>query len=103
MAGIKVEWSVEAKSDLIDILGFYIKRNGNAIYSKKLNSQIKRSIAFLVKNPSLGKQTDEASVRALVTANYQIIYEIFDKLILIILIWDCRRSPEDKVIHTRKK
>ena len=67
MAGIKVEWSVEAKLDLIDILDFYIKRNGNAVYSKKLNSQKNRSITFLVKNPLLGKQTDDSPVRALIT------------------------------------
>ena len=34
MAGIKVEWSIEAKSALIDILDFYIRRNGNAFIAK---------------------------------------------------------------------
>ena len=102
MAGIKVEWSVEAKLDLIDILDFYIKRNGNAVYSKKLNSKIKGSLTFLVKNPFLGKQTEDASVRVLITGDYQILYEVFDKLIFIIMIWDCRRAPEEKVTDTRK-
>ena len=103
MAGIKVKWSAEAKSDLFDILDFYIKRNGNAVYSKKLYSKINRSITYLVKNPFLGKQTEDASVRALITGDYQILYEVFDKLIFIIMIWDCRRAPEEKVIDTRGK
>jgi len=103
MAGIKVEWSVEAKSDLIDILDFYIRRNGNSIYSKKLNLQINKSISLLQKKPFLGKQTEDASVRALITGDYQILYEVFDKLIFIIMIWDCRRAPEEKVIDTRGK
>ncbi len=103
MAGIKVEWSAEAKSDIKDILDFYIKRNGNAIYSKKLYSRINKSIALLAKKPFLGKQTEEVPVRALITGDYHILYEVFDKLILIIMIWDCRRAPEDRVIDTRKK
>jgi plasmid stabilization system protein ParE len=102
MAGIKVEWSVEAKTDLFDILDYYIKRNGNTVYSRKLNTRINRSIIYLAKNPFLGKQTEDASVRALITGDYQILYEVFDKLILIIMIWDCRRAPEEKILDSRK-
>ncbi len=103
MADIKIEWSVEARSDLLDILDFYILRNGNANYSKKLFSGIYKSIKLIARNPLLGKQTDDPAIRALITGDYQIIYEIFDKLILIIMIWDCRRDPGDKIIDTRKK
>lgn len=103
MAGIKIKWSVEAKSDLLDILEFYIEHNKSSIYSKKLNSRIKRSITLLTKNPLLGKQTDEKKVRALITGEYQIIYEVFKELILIIMIWDCRRDPEERVLDTRKR
>ena len=103
MVRIKIEWSLEARMDLLDILQFYIKRNGNSVYSKKLYSQIIKSVKLLVKNPFLGKQSEDASVRALISGDYQILYEVFDKLILIIMIWDCRRDPEDKVIDLRKK
>jgi len=103
MVTIKIEWSVEAKLDLSDILEFYINRNGNSIYSKKLYSRINKIIKLLSKNPFLGKRTEDAHVRALITGDYQIIYEVFDKLILIIMIWDCKRAPEDKVIDIRKK
>lgn len=103
MVAIKVEWSVEAQLDLSDILEFYINRNGTSIYSKKLYSRIKKSIKLLSKHPFLGKLTENAHVRALITGDYQIIYEVFDNLILIIMIWDCNRAPEDKVINIRKK
>lgn len=103
MAGLKIDWSAEARLDLYDILEFYIKRNGTATYSKKLNSRISKSIKLLSKNPFIGTQTDYDSVRALVTGEYQIIYEIFDPLILIIMVWDCRRDPEDKIIGQSKK
>ena len=103
MAQHKIEWSIEARQDLISILEFYIQRNGNATYSKKLNSRIKKSIKLLSKNPLIGTQSEIDSVRALITGDYQIIYEIFDRLILIIMVWDCRRNPEDKIIGNRIK
>jgi len=103
MAKHKIEWSVEAKLDLYDILDFYIGRNGSATYSKKLNTKINKSIRLLSKNPLMGTQTDYNSVRALITGDYQIIYEIFNQLILVIMIWDCRRNPEDIRIGRRIK
>jgi plasmid stabilization system protein ParE len=103
MARIKIEWSIEAKSDLFDILEFYHSRNGNTIYSKKLSSKINKSITLLSKKPLLGKQTDDQPIRALITGDYQILYEVFDNLILIVMIWDCRRDPEDKIVDTRRK
>jgi toxin YoeB len=102
MVRIKVEWSLEARLDLIDILEFYIERNGNSIYSLKLIVLINKTIRLLVKNPFLGKQTDDPSIRAMITGDYQVIYELAEKSILIVMIWDCRRDPEDKIFSARK-
>ena len=103
MVAFKIEWTVEAKLDLSEVLEFYIHRNGNSIFSKKLYSRINQSIKLLSKHPLLGKLTEDAHVRALITGDYQIIYEVFDNLILVIMIWDCKRAPENKVIDIRKK
>ncbi len=103
MAKYKIEWSIEARLDLIDVLEFYIIRNKSAAYSKKLNSKIKRSIKLIIKNPLIGLQSQIDTVRALITGDYQIIYEIFDNVIVIIMIWDCRRDPEDKILDQRIK
>jgi plasmid stabilization system protein ParE len=103
MVKYKVAWSVEARLDLLDILEFYFLRNGNANYSRKLYSKINKSIKNATKNPFLGLQTDISSVRAIVTGDYQIIYEIIDKTLLIVMIWDCRRNPEDKLIFSNSK
>ena len=103
MVKFKIDWSIEAKLDLIDILDYYIKLNKSKTYSIKLNAKINMSIKLLSKNPFIGVSTDYDSVRALITGDYQIIYEIFDQLILVIMIWDCRRDPEDKIIDQRIK
>jgi plasmid stabilization system protein ParE len=103
MVKYKVEWSIEARLDFLDILDFYYQRNGNAKYSRKLNAKINKSINLVTKNPSLGLQTDVNSVRALINGDYQIIYEIIGTTILIVMVWDCRQNPEDKIITSRTK
>lgn len=103
MAKRKVDWSLDARLDLFDILDFYITRNGTATYSKKLNAKVNKSIKLISANPFIGIQTDYDSVRTLITGDYQIVYEIFDQLILIIMVWDCRRDPADKRIGQRIK
>jgi toxin YoeB len=99
----KIKWSIEARLDLLDILEYYIIRNKSTQYSKKINSKINSSIKFIIINPLIGLQTQIVSVRAFVTGDYQIIYEICDNLIIIIMIWDCRRDPEDKILDQRVK
>ena len=103
MAKYKIDWSVEARLDLIDILEFYIIRNKSALYSKKINAKINKSIKLITKNPLIGILSQIDSVRALITGDYQIIYEIFVDEIIIIMIWDCRRDPEDKILDQRIK
>ena len=103
MAKYKIEWSIEARLDLIDILEFYIKRNSSNSYSKKLNSKINRSLKLITNNPLIGLKSQIESVRALITVDYQIVYEISDNIILIVMIWDCRRDPGDKIIDQRIK
>jgi plasmid stabilization system protein ParE len=103
MAKYKIEWSIEARLDLIDILEFYINRNSSNSYSKKLNSKINRSLKLITNNPMIGLKSQIESVRALITGDYQIVYEISDNIILIVMIWDCRRDPGDKIIDQRIK
>jgi len=52
MVKYKIEWSIEARLDLIDILEFYIIRNKSALYSKKLNSKINKSIKLVSTLPN---------------------------------------------------
>ena len=98
MAEFKIEWSQEARLDLYDILDFYILRNGNATYSRKLFRQINKRIRLLRRNAFLGRQTDFPNVRALITGDFEIIYEVIEDTILIAMIWDCRRNPDNKFI-----
>jgi len=86
---------------LFDILEFFLKRNGSSSYSIKLNKSINKNIQHLSKNPFLGVQTDYESVRALILGEFQIIYEIIEDTILIVMVWDLRRNPEEKLLGRR--
>ena len=103
MAKRKIVWSKEAKNDLIEILNFYNERNGSPKYSIKLNNRINKSLQLISKYPNIGTESDYQSVRVIITGDYQIIYEIFDQLILVIMLWDCRRNFEGKKIGKRLK
>lgn len=101
MAKRKIRWSKAAKNDLFGILEFYNERNGSTSYSFKLNKRINKSLHLVAKYPNLGIATDYVSIRALIAGDYQIIYEVFDQLILVIMIWDTRRNPEDMKLGRR--
>ena len=103
MAKYQIEWSLEARQYLIDILQFYTERNQSTAYSIKLNSEINNNINHIAVNPFISKQTNYKSVRVLIEGNFEILYKIFDHFILIIMIWDSRRNPKDKNIGDRKK
>jgi len=51
----------------------------------------------------VGKHTELNSVGTLITGDYQIIYEIIEKTILIVMVWDCRRNPEDMINPNPKR
>jgi plasmid stabilization system protein ParE len=103
MAKYKISWSIEAEKDLIEVLEFYIQRNKTISYSQKLYSKIKKDISAISKNPKLGIRTEYDTVRVLITGDYQIVYEILDNNIVISMLWDCRRNPEDKKMGKRIK
>jgi toxin YoeB len=103
MAKRRIEWSVEARNDLIQILEFYNERNASFNYSIKIYKKIQQTLLTISKNPKIGLQTKYQSVKVFNTGYYQIIYEIYEQIILVIMIWDCRRNPNDKRIGTRIK
>ncbi len=90
----KIIWSQKAKSDLFAILEFYHKRNGTKVYSKKLNSTLRKSVRLLVKYAEIGTATDFQNVRNLIDGEYSIFYKIGTEQIEIITIWDNRKNPD---------
>ena len=96
----RIEWSERAEHIFMCILEFYALRNGNKIYSRKLNNQIHRTIDLLKKNPLLGKKTDIENVRVVFKSDYHVHYKVSDKILRILLIWDGRQNPKSLTIDS---
>lgn len=87
-------WSSRAKNDLFNILEFYYKRNGTKTYSVKLNTSIRTAIRLLETHPELGINVDIKDIRSLVHRDFNVFYEIKEKTIEIVMLWDSRQDPE---------
>jgi len=95
MAKRKIVWSDKAKIRRYQILEFYIKRNQDNTYSKRLNNRINNELKLLIKQPNLGIITEINGVRGLIIDDYILFYEDCKDKIIIHTIWDCRQNPQD--------
>ncbi len=72
----QVKWTPEAKSDLLDILEFWIEHNSSKTYSIYLNSLIKKQLKIIAHRPKIGKLSDFENVRKWIVRYYSIYYII---------------------------
>ena len=91
----KIVWSKDAQDDFLATLGYYAERNGSKTYSEKLAGQIQEAIERLREHSLLGRPTSDEKVRVLRQGNYQIYYETKNDEIVILVVWDIRRNPEE--------
>jgi plasmid stabilization system protein ParE len=103
VAQLKVFWTESAIRQRNFIFEYWIERNQNYNFVKKLNLQIKNVIRLLKKNPELGKQTDFKNTRALIIGNYSILYQKIDNQIIITGLWDNRQNPSQLLKYLLKK
>jgi plasmid stabilization system protein ParE len=103
VAQLKVFWTESAIRQRNFIFEYWIERNQNYNFVKKLNLQIKNVISLLKKNPELGKQTDFKNTRALIIGNYSILYQKIDNKIIITGLWDNRQNPNQLLKYLLKK
>lgn len=99
----QVVWSPEAENDLTNILEFYFYKVKAKSYAKKLNTIFEYEIEVILKYPLIGKECNSKKVRVKIVSHYQIIYEITNKVIYILRIWDSRQNPSKLPLEMRKK
>jgi plasmid stabilization system protein ParE len=98
----QVIWSPEAEKDLTNILEFYFYKVKAKGYAKKLNSIFEYEIEVILKYPLIGKTCNSKNVRVKIAGHYQIIYEITEKVIFVLRIWDSRQNPSKLSEEMRK-
>ncbi len=90
----KIVWTNSSKIELYQILEYFIERNQSKTYSLKLYKKINTEIVKLITQPEIGKITNMINVRALLIECYFIFYEINEKDIVILSVWDTRQNPK---------
>ena len=89
-----IVWSAVAKQNLKEIKRFFDTRNQNPEYSKKLLRVFKNAARVIERQPKIGKNTDIAGIKGFIVLNYIIFYEVLLSHIFVLMVWDCRRDPE---------
>jgi toxin YoeB len=94
----EIVWSKLAKLQLKNVLEFYVQRNGNSNYSKKLINEVADLLELLSKAEQIGRFTSNKFTRVISMKVYLIFYEINENKIEIISFWDNRQNIEDRKV-----
>ncbi|MFN0033276.1 MAG: hypothetical protein ACKVOR_14030 [Flavobacteriales bacterium] len=74
---------------------YWAWHNKSTVYSRKLRKQITQQLDLLSRRPDRGKSTGIQNVHAKVFGNFAIYYSFDEKYLNVLVIWDCRRNPDD--------
>ena len=93
-----IYWSNLANTQLTDILHYYHHKAGNK-FTNRLLENILHATSLLSNNPKLGfieesLKNEAREYRSIVEGYYKIIYVEENTCIRIIVIFDCRQTPE---------
>ncbi|MEQ8471646.1 MAG: type II toxin-antitoxin system RelE/ParE family toxin [Marinoscillum sp.] len=92
---LKIIWSPLAQQKRKEILTYWNDRNSNPDYSRKLNSLFIEAAKQLAKFPLIGRTSDIDGVRVKIVRDYLLFYEVTDRSIEILTIWDSRQNPDE--------
>jgi plasmid stabilization system protein ParE len=91
----RVVWTLTARNQRREILEYWIKRNGNKRYSRRISATIRKIIKYLVEFNYLGKPTNFGTTELLRLDILAFFYKVQTEIIIITSIWDNRRDPDD--------
>lgn len=89
-----ITWSAHAQSERKAVLRYWIKRNGSANYSVKLDQRFRSALRIIARNSSIGRPTEMEQVRMKLVGDYQIYYTVKDRTIIVLSLWDGKQDPE---------
>lgn len=89
----RIVWSKRAQLDRKAIFSYWNKRNKSNYYSKKLNQLFIDATELIAIHPLIGKKTNKKNVQIKFIRQFAILYEIKEKELLILTIFDTRQDP----------
>lgn len=75
---LQIEWTPDAKSQLNEILEYWVSRIGSRTYSQKLYESVKNVLRVLSRYPKSGTLTEYPTIRSKIVKDYFIFYS-FDR------------------------
>ena len=102
MAQLSIFWTETAIRQRNYIFEYWIKRNKNNTYAKKLNEKIKERTELLKHNPEIGKKTEFKNTRAISLGHYTVFYQKYHSKIIITAFWDNRQEPQELLKYLSK-
>ena len=93
MAG-EIIWSPKAKSELIEILEYWVNRNKSNVYSLKLNQLIQEQLIFILEFPKIDRKTDIKNVYVKIIRDYLLYYEIEKGNLHVLTIRHGKKNPK---------
>ena len=97
MEKLKIVWSDTAIEKLDEILNFYSQRNKSDTYSKKLYEKLMKDVRLLAQTPMIGIKTRLTNVQGLIIDDFIVYYELKNKIVIILTVWDCAQNPESNI------
>lgn len=85
-------WSKRAIENKLSILKYWFIRNKSNVYCIKLDKLFDKAALTISHNTSLGRPTDNPSVKRIVVEHYSIFFTESEVAIEILHIWDNRRK-----------
>lgn len=90
----QIIWTPKAKNELIEILQYWIERNGSNSFSKKLNGLIEDELKLISEFPKIGRKTDISNVRVKAIQKYLLYYEFNESILFVLTIRHQKRDPD---------
>ena len=92
---LQIFWSGPALADLRSIRAYVARERPQT--AKRLGRRIEERVLALRDHPDLGRtvpELPETGYRELIEPPYRIVYEVSRDRVVILRVWDSRRSPE---------
>jgi plasmid stabilization system protein ParE len=95
----RVEWQDPAKRQIQEIFDYYTSVAGVGT-ARKITRKIVERTRILARNPMAGErewllEDQPHEYRRLVEKDYKIVYRIDGDTVFVVVVWDCRRDPDN--------
>jgi len=90
----QIIWSANAQRERLEILRYWVDRNGSTRYSEKLDGMFRKALRVIALHPKLGRPTNDADVRMKSIGDHMLFYAFTATDLHVLSAWHGRRDPK---------